>query len=319
MMKVSVVIPTYCRSTDLERCLQALKRQTRPADEVLVIVRDSDRQTWAFLETFDAAPLPLKAATVTQSGVVAAMNLGLETAMGEIVAFTDDDADPHIDWLERIEAHFQSDEKIGGVGGRDSIQCSAAWLLDRQEVVGQLQWCGRIIGNHHIGSGNAREVDILKGVNMSFRRAAIYGLRFDQRMLGTGAQVHFEVAFCLAIKRRGWKLIYDPAVLVDHYPAQRFDEDQRNAFNPIAFYNEVHNETLALLEHLSPLRRIVFLLWGILIGTRRAFGLIQCFRFLPSEGSLAWHKWKVSLQGRWQGWLTWQTTNKPELSEELSQ
>jgi len=32
----------------------------------------------------------------------------------------------------------------------------------------------------------------------------------------------------------GWKLIYDPRVAVDHYPAQRFDEDQRNKFNQIA-------------------------------------------------------------------------------------
>lgn len=168
-----------------------------------------------------------------------------------------------------------------------------------------------MIGDHHLGVGQAREVDILKGVNMSFRRSAVGDLRFDQRMLGTGAQVHFEVAFCLTLKRQGWMLIYDPAIVVDHYLAQRFDEDQRHQFNAIAFFNEVHNETVALLEHLSPLQRLAFFIWATLIGTRRAFGLLQWLRYLPREGTLASKKWIASIQGRWQGWLTWRRYAKP--------
>jgi len=31
-------------------------------------------------------------------------------------------------------------------------------------VVGKLQWFGRLIGNHHIGSGEGREVDALNCV-----------------------------------------------------------------------------------------------------------------------------------------------------------
>jgi len=61
------------------------------------------------------------------------------------------------------------------------------------------------------------------------------------------------MAFSLAVRRLE---IYDPRVAVDHYPAQRFDEDQRNKFNQIAFLNRVHNETLILLEHLPPVRRV---------------------------------------------------------------
>ena len=106
--------------------------------------------------------------------------------------------------------------------------------------------------------------------------------------------MHFEVAFCLALKRQGWMLIYDPAIVVDHYLAQRFDEDQRHQFNAIAFFNEVHNETVALLEHLSPLQRLAFFIWATLIGTRRAFGLLQWLRYLPSEGTLASKKWIAS-------------------------
>lgn len=309
-MKITVIVPTYRRTKDLTRCLEALQKQSRLADEVLVVVRDTDNETSKFLEAIAPSTLPLRTTTVSIPGVVAAMNAGLDIAQGEIVAFTDDDAAPHSNWLAQIESHFLADAQIAGVGGRD-------WVYhgDRLEdgicpVVGQVHWFGRVIGNHHQGMGKPREVDVLKGVNMSFRRSAIGKLRFDQRMLGTGAQVHFEVAFCLTLKRAGWKLIYDPQIGVNHYPAQRFDEDQRQSFNYIAVANAVHNETLALLEHLSPTQQLAFGLWATLVGTRDAMGLVQFFRFLPNEGLLAGQKLRASWHGRWRGWRTWQSSNK---------
>ena len=308
-MTLTVIVPSYRRTKDLARCLSALHKQARPADEVIVVVRDTDHETWGFLETYDPHLLPLRTTKVSVAGVVAAMNAGLDCAQGDIIAFTDDDAAPHKNWLAQIEAHFLCDERIGGVGGRDWVYHGTDLEDGACQVVGQVGWFGRVIGNHHIGTGEAREVDVLKGVNMSFRRSAIQKLHFDQRMLGTGAQVHFEVAFCLALKRAGWKLIYDPNVAVNHYPARRFDEDQRNAFNQIAVTNAVHNETLALLEHLSPTQQLAFWIWATLVGTRDTMGLIQWLRFLPSDGLLAGKKLLASLRGRWQGWRTWQENN----------
>ncbi len=308
MITFTTVIPTYRRPKDLVNCLEALKEQRRPADEVLVVVRDSDSDTWAFLKTFNFSPLPLRTVTVKVSGVVAALGAAFEQAQGDIIAVTDDDAAPHVDWLERIEHYYLSDDRVGGVGGRDWVYLKDNQLINHgnSEFVGLVEWSGRVIGNHHIGVGKAREVDVLKGVNMSFRKTAIAGLCFDERMRGSGAQVHFELAFSLSLKQAGWKIIYDPMIAVNHYPAQRFDEDQRNQFNNLAFSNAVHNETLALLEYLSPIRRAVFLVWSVSVGTREAMGLVQWLRFLPSEGSLAGRKWLASMRGRWQGWHTWQ-------------
>jgi glycosyltransferase involved in cell wall biosynthesis len=305
-MKITTIVPTYRRPKDLARCLESLKQQTRSVDELLIVVRDTDAESWLFLETFDHSTLPLQALKVAVPGVVEAMNIGLDAASGEIVSFTDDDAAPHPDWLERIEAYFMSDNRIGGVGGRDWLYCGAKLQeLGERQVVGQVQWFGRVIGNHHLGVGTPRQVDVLKGVNMSFRRSAITSLRFDKRMRGTGAQVHFELAFTLTLKRAGWQIIYDPMIAVDHYPAQRFDEDRRNQFNKIALMNNVHNETLALLEYLSLPRQFIFLLWALLAGNRDARGILQWLRFFPSEGRLAGYKLHACLLGRWQGWQTW--------------
>ncbi len=181
-------------------------------------------------------------------------------------------------------------------------------------IVGKLQWWGRVIGNHHLGIGAPREVDVLKGVNMSFRTQAIGKLRFDDRMQGTGAQVHFEMSFALTLKRTGWKIIYDPSIGVDHYPAQRFDEDQRHNFNDTALINLVHNETLILLEHLSPLRQIIFLSWSILVGTRESLGICQWLRLFPQQKEIASKKLRASLRGRWLGYQKYRKIGNHHLS-----
>lgn len=240
--------------------------------------------------------------TVNQPGVVAALNAGLVKVNGDILSITDDDAAPHPDWLATINTHFSVNGSIGGVGGRDWIYQGDKLEDASRPIVGKLQWCGRVIGNHHLGVGAPREVDVLKGVNMSFRTKAIGKLRFDERMRGTGAQVHFEMSFALTLKRAGWKMIYDPSIAVDHYPAQRFDEDQRQNFNDIALINLVHNETLVLLEHLSSPRQVVFLLWSVLVGTRESLGICQWLRLFPNQRELATKKLQASLQGRWLGY-----------------
>jgi glycosyltransferase involved in cell wall biosynthesis len=319
-MRMTVLIPTYRRPNDLARCLKALQQQRRAADEVLVVVQKSDVATWDLLKILDLSPLPLHPLTVEIPGVVAALNTGFDAAQGDIISITDDDAAPHLDWLERIEAHFLADNRLGAVGGRDWIYLNSQLVDGTYRAIGKVKWYGQIMGNHHAGKGDVREVDVLKGVNSSYRRQAIQNLKFDHRLRGTGAQTHWELIFDLALKRAGWKIIYDPLVAVDHYPAQRFDEDQRDEFNLEAWINWSHNETLALLEDFSPFRRLVFGLWAVLVGTRSVLGLVQLARFWPRQKKRAIEKWQASMQGRWLGLQTWwRTRSAQDLHENFKQ
>lgn len=312
-MKVTVIIASYQRPKDLERCLEALEEQARPPDEVLTVVRESDAETRALLERVEpGSSLPLRTIRVPVPGIIAARNAGTDAARGDVIAFVDDDAAPHPDWLARIEAHFRADPEVGGVGGRDWNYHDGRLESGSREVVGKVQWFGRVIGNHHLGVGGPREVDIIKGVNMSYRRTATRGIRFDENLEGTGAQAADDWAFSLAVKRAGWKIVYDPAVAVDHYIASRSDRDfrpfqmgQRHLFDSTALRDHVHNETLVLLMHLPPLRRLVFGVWALLVGTRDAFGLVQWLRFLPRGGGLSGDKLVASSKGRIEGWRTW--------------
>jgi glycosyltransferase involved in cell wall biosynthesis len=197
-----VIVPTYRRTADLARCLAALDAQNRRADEVIVIARHDDYATLDWLRTREAIrPDPRRFVVLVRTpGIVAAYNLGIDSASGHVLCFTGDDAAPHSDWVARIAHAFAGDATLGGrdiVHGRDGI------TQGRRPCVGLVRWYGRIIGNHHIGHGEARAVQVLKGVNMAFRREAIGALRFDARLRGTHAQAHCETAFSLDVQRRG--------------------------------------------------------------------------------------------------------------------
>lgn len=302
-MTISVIIPTYNRVEALLNCVEGIKKQVRYPDEIIIVVRQSDESTLQYLSTVSIDHL--KIAFVEKTGVIAALNTGIQQSNGSIVVLTDDDTVPHANWLEKIEHYYVTNPDLGGVGGRDIVHFRGEPIVAVKHQVGILKPYGRIIGNHHIGLGNAREVDILKGANMSFRRSAILGLTFDERLKGTGAQVHNEMEFSLAVKKKGWKLIYDPQVCVDHYPAERFDEDKRHSFNETAFFNMVHNETYSILKHFGGGNRTLYLFWGVIIGTKSAPGLVQCIRMLPSQKVMAIKKVLLAYKGRWGGWKTW--------------
>jgi cellulose synthase/poly-beta-1,6-N-acetylglucosamine synthase-like glycosyltransferase len=307
---ITVLIPTYKRTDDVNRCLHSVLKQSRQPDEVLVIVRDSDEGTRSMLEREFSREPCVKVTTITIPGVVAALNAGLERATGSIIAILDDDTAPRPDWLSRIESHFAGDPRLGGLGGRDWVHQHGRMENGSRHVVGRVQWFGRVVGNHHLGVGSVREVDVLKGCNMSYRREAVDGIRFDVHLKGSGAQVYNDMDFSMCVKKAGWKLVYDPEVAVDHYPAPRYDEDQRNRFNTLAHFNMVHNETIVLLRYLGVWKRIPYLIWAVTVGMTSSPGLIQWIRLMMKRKETANQKLIATMRGRWEGLRTWRSHNK---------
>jgi cellulose synthase/poly-beta-1,6-N-acetylglucosamine synthase-like glycosyltransferase len=274
-MTLSVLVPTWRRPAELARCLEGLAALSARPDEVVVVGRKEDEATRAALERVGAATgLDLRSVWVERPGVVSSLNAGLDAVSGELVAITDDDAVPRRDWLERMVAHLERDPGLGGVGGRDWVHQEGAVLDDGRPTVGKIHWYGRVVGNHHLGVGGPREVDVLKGANMGFRRAALLGTRLDEGLRGSGMQLHWELGLCLAVKRAGWRLLYDPAVAVDHYPAPRPEHHQRNALALEVLEQETYNEAYELARWLPAWRRLSVLAYGFLVGTRDAPGLV---------------------------------------------
>lgn len=299
---IAVLICTWQRIDGLARCLAALEQQRRLPDEVIVVVRDSDTSSAEWLRTRPAGRLTVRLVRVMRPGLVAARNAGLAACHADILAMTDDDTAPLPDWTERILVHFTADAAVGGVGGRDRCFDGRHFDDRRRAPVGRLQWFGRMIGNHHLGYGNARRVDFLKGANMSYRLSVASSIRFDERLRGLGAQAYEDSTFSLAVARSGWHLVYDPAILVDHYAIER---DEPRHYASIArltdrdgFRNYAYNGVVAIWDELSPPRHVAFFVWSLLIGTGALPGLLQAVRYMPRLGIGSWQRFWVAQQGK---------------------
>jgi glycosyltransferase involved in cell wall biosynthesis len=297
MPSISVLICTYRRAHDLQRCLAALDEQTRRPDDVIVVARHEDYETHAALTSFKSNSL-VRVVFVAAPGLVAARNAGLAALRTDIVAMIDDDVVPHPCWLRRIEGHFLANERLGGLGGRDRCinnpDCDSA----REATVGKLQFCGRTVGNHHAGFGAPREVDLLKGANMSYRTAAVTGLSFDRRLRGKGSQPWEDLSFSLAVRHAGWQLIYDPEVVVDHYEGPREEPRHYAAMLPIsdaqAYSDVTYNFVVAIHDRISYFRRAAYVLWQLLVGTRVSPGFVQAVRFTRTLGRSSWQRFWIT-------------------------
>ncbi|HEY8468970.1 MAG TPA: glycosyltransferase [Longimicrobiales bacterium] len=105
---VSIVIPTHNRCEALRRTLDALARQTVPAEamEVIVVADGCTDGTTTWLREH-RPPYRLRCVELPGSGPAAARNAGAAAATGEILLFLDDDIEPA---PGLVAAHLRSHE-----------------------------------------------------------------------------------------------------------------------------------------------------------------------------------------------------------------
>jgi glycosyltransferase involved in cell wall biosynthesis len=293
MLEVTVIIPTFRRPDQLSQSLLGVANQTRPPTETIVVSRQDDVETRSYLSS-DRVPLHPKQVTVTGPGVLEAMAAGLKCVKTPLVAFTDDDAIPRPDWLERLIGYF-ADAHVGASGGRDLVGGPLAPNEALQDVVGLLTPWGRLRGNHHIGQGPPRDVNVLKAVNCMYRTEAA---AIPRNLRGSGAQVHFEVGMGLWTQSRGWRIVYDPQTLVDHYPGPRFDRDSRSRPAQSAVRDAAYNLTFIIASFGTSvaIRRTLF---SLVVGDRSLPGLLRALISLirSDERRVVFQRTKPALSG----------------------
>ncbi len=273
LLKMSVVIATYQRPAALRAAVESLRNQTRPPDEVIIAAWGGDTESLSVVQSLTKSqaperPLPkLVSVVATENTVLAKENTGMRAASGDVICFMDDDAVAHSDWIERLQRHYV-DTSVGAVGGRDIVIKEGRGVPTREVTrVGSLAWFGRLIGNHHERAIGARDVDFLKGCNMSFRRDVLSPV--DPRLVGT-IPYGFEIDMGLTVRALGRRVVYDPEAQVDHYASS----DMSARLAALARTTN-HNQTYILLKHLSWPRKLVFLLYSLVIGDSNTIGLLR--------------------------------------------
>jgi glucosyl-dolichyl phosphate glucuronosyltransferase len=111
----SVVVSTYDekRWRDLVACLESLRGQTMPPAETIVVV---DHNPALLEKARGAFPEARVLSNERARGLAGARNSGAEVALGEVIAFIDDDARAEPEWLERLSSCFGEADVVGAGG-----------------------------------------------------------------------------------------------------------------------------------------------------------------------------------------------------------
>src|SRR3990172_2066240 len=94
---ISVIIPAYNAAGFLPACLAALRQQTHPPDEIIVV---DDGSTDSTAEAAQA--LGARGISLLHSGRGAAGKAGIQAARGNVVMFTDADCQPTPEWAAEL-------------------------------------------------------------------------------------------------------------------------------------------------------------------------------------------------------------------------
>jgi GT2 family glycosyltransferase len=222
-MTTTVIIVTLNRPKCVRRCLECLAGQVPAAEQVIVVDASADDRTRRVVGEFEGVLYvrnPKGYGHMTHG-----RNIGLLHARGDVIAFIDDDAFAHPGWVEAILEPYE-DSKIGGVGGR-ALRRQPGEEVEGMGQIGQITPGGEVHGFFAADPGRVIEVDHLIGCNMSWRRSVLAdlgGLREEY----PGTEVREETDIALRVRKLGYRLVFNPAAVVDHIGApqavgQRFD------------------------------------------------------------------------------------------------
>jgi GT2 family glycosyltransferase len=277
----TVLIASLHRPDRLSVCLKALITQSVPPDEVLVVWQGDDYETREVSKKLNGtSAIPIRTFHSPEVGIVPAENVGLRYAAGEVILFIDDDAVPEPHWVARHLAHY-GDEKVGAVGASyTNFHLNGDQFPERRpKAFGKITWYGQLVGymfDHPLDWRECQSISVqhLAAGNMSLRRSAFAG--FNQGLKPYWQL--FEADACLQVARNGYKVRFDFANPVKHYPTGNIFDGRRSGNLELKVLNLAYNHALILALH-SPahlyLPRILYLL---LVGSRQTPGLVGfCF------------------------------------------
>lgn len=208
-MKISVLIPCYNQEVFIEKTVQAVIEQTRPADEIIIVDDGSTDHSAEIL-----ARLPVKVVShASNRGLSQARNTALLAAQGEIVLYIDSDAYADQRLIEVLLQAYKTnpDPRLAGIGGR-GIEVNNQSAPDRWRSLHSAQ---------NYGDKPRQRVDFIYGLCMSFKRPILLEVGgFDPFFVSNAED--FNLGWRL--RQAGYTLEYEPGAIVYH---QRSDSEEK--------------------------------------------------------------------------------------------
>lgn len=198
--KVSVVVCSYNGSKTLDGCLQSLRELNYPDYEVILVNDGSTDRVPEIAARYDY----IRYHSQPNRGLSVARNVGMELALGDIIAYTDDDCFADPDWLYYLVAKLL-ETGATGVGGPNLLP------TDDGPVAACVSASPGTPAHILIDDNVAEHVP---GCNMAFwadRLRAIGG--FDPAYTKAGD----DVDVCWRLQAEGDVIVFAPAAMVWHH------------------------------------------------------------------------------------------------------
>lgn len=242
---ISVVIPVHNTLKTIGRCLDSLAALDHPSYEVIVIDDGSTDGTAEACESYDGVTV----IRVEKGGPSRARNVGIHAARGEFIAFTDGDCVVDPRWLTELEKGFDAPD-VAGVGGDQKSP------EDETEQGRRIQEFLKTIGfmtDYIKTNADMKETAHNPTCNSAYRKSVLEEVGgFDENLWPAE-----DVELDLKIRRRGYKLLYNPAAVVGHYRPttyggfarmmRRYGASQWPLFRKYGFFRKLYYAPLALI------------------------------------------------------------------------
>lgn len=215
-MKVSVVICGYdpALETDLVDAAESVLEQTYEPVELVIVIDGTDSLYEALKARFGTNPDVVLHLNNENMGLSRSRNIGIDLATGDVVAFMDDDAVAHPDWLEELLSTYGRHDALA-VGGR----MAPRWMADRPKYLPkEFYW---LIGVTYRGYPE-RECEIRNtfGSNISFLASVLDdlgGFKHELGIIGVRQLQGEETELAARMRDEfGEGVWYNPDAVVEH-------------------------------------------------------------------------------------------------------
>jgi glycosyltransferase involved in cell wall biosynthesis len=199
-MRVSVTIPVLNEEDLIGECLENLRQQSDPVDEIIVVDNGSTDST---VDIARATP-GVTVISEPRRGVTYARNAGFAASTGDILGRIDADTFVSPGWAAAIRHAFATDPDLSGLAGPAGL----TRFSRGDRVVGRAAYeAFRLVHERTIGEG-----PLMYGHNMALRRAA-WDRISDLVTMGDD-RISEDVDIALALKYTNQRVAYEPGMLV---------------------------------------------------------------------------------------------------------
>jgi GT2 family glycosyltransferase len=223
---VSLIIPATASLDFLLACLRSLQRFA-PADlpfETIVVLNNATAEKQALLRS--AASGILVAASADNLGFAGSANRGRSLARGTYLVLLHDDAEIEDGWLQALVQTARDHPEAGAVGSK---VCD---LDGRLQNAGMILWSDATTSPPWIGSPpSADAFDRLRAVDYCGSSSLL--VRADAWDAVGGLDENFypvyyvDVDLCLALRQRGYRVLYQPLARIRHHRSASTQPDFR--------------------------------------------------------------------------------------------